>query len=83
MYDNNCDECGGYGTKYLSDDVYVSCDCKYDIIGKMKILFGKYKGQCFKDLPLNYLRWCYTNNIFLPKNERIHDYIYYIIDMET
>lgn len=80
MYNKNCEECEGEGIIYLSDDVYDNCSCKYHIISKWKILFGKYKGNCFKDIPQDYLKWCYNKKLFLPRNKRIHDYISYIIN---
>ncbi len=80
IYNKNCLDCHGWGSIYLSDDCWTTCDCKYEKINKMKILFGKHKGTYFKELPIDYLKWCYEKEIFLSRNEIIHDYIFKIID---
>jgi len=58
------------------------CECRYEIIANMKILFGKYKGTCFKDIPLNYLNWLHFKEVFLTKNKDIHDYIDYVLEKD-
>ena len=45
----------------------------YKLVENWKILFGKYKGCCYGEIPDDYLKWAYDNDII--KNEKVNEYI--------
>jgi uncharacterized protein (DUF3820 family) len=46
---------------------------KTPVVENWKILFGKYKGMQYGEIPDDYLKWCYDADII--KNEKVNDYI--------
>jgi uncharacterized protein (DUF3820 family) len=54
-----------------------------DKIKTFTINFGKYKGQYFEDLPLNYVKWLVEKEVYLNStkdeykdiNKNIHNYL--------
>jgi len=45
----------------------------YKLVENWKILFGKHKGSYYGEIPDDYLRWAYDNDII--KNEKVNEYI--------
>jgi len=45
----------------------------FKLVENWKILFGKHKGSYYGEIPDDYLRWAYDNDII--KNEKVNEYI--------
>ena len=45
--------------------------------------FGKYKGQSIKDVPLEYLHWCITEDTLLDSYPEVLNYIIKLTARET
>jgi uncharacterized protein (DUF3820 family) len=46
----------------------------FDYVSNWTVLFGKHKNTKFKDVPADYLRWCYERGV-CDKNEKVAGYL--------